>query len=87
MFNDVDIILTPTSKSTAFPISAVNDPIAMYNNDIFTVPSSLAGVPAMGTLLALIFLGETPGIFGILGVAIITPGILIVALTKSRGSP
>ncbi len=48
--------------------------------------SILAGVPAMGTILALIILRETPGIFGILGLAIITPGILIVALTKSRSS-
>jgi aspartyl-tRNA(Asn)/glutamyl-tRNA(Gln) amidotransferase subunit A len=53
VFNDVDTILTPTSKSTAFPISAVNDPIAMYNNDIFTVPSSLAGVPAVSVPVGL----------------------------------
>ena len=47
VFNEVDMLLTPTSKSTAFPISAAKDPVAMYNNDIFTVSSSLAGVPAV----------------------------------------
>ena len=44
----------------------------------------LAGVPAMGTFFALIFLGESPGFFGVLGLVIITPGILLTALTKSK---
>ena len=46
--------------------------------------SILAGVPATGTLLAFLLLGESPGLFGILGLSIITPGILIVALTKGK---
>ena len=47
-FEKVDLILTPTTPSDAFVIGDKNDdPIAMYLNDIFTVPSSLAGLPAI----------------------------------------
>lgn len=43
-----DAILTPTTPSAAFPFGAKSDdPIAMYLNDVFTVPASLAGLPAM----------------------------------------
>ncbi len=48
VFNQVDLILTPTAPSDAFVIGEkVDDPISMYLNDIFTVPSSLAGLPAL----------------------------------------
>jgi aspartyl-tRNA(Asn)/glutamyl-tRNA(Gln) amidotransferase subunit A len=47
-FEDVDLILTPTAPSDAFAIGAKeDDPIAMYLNDVFTVPASLAGLPAI----------------------------------------
>lgn len=43
-----DVILTPTAPSAAFAFGAKSaDPIAMYLNDVFTVPASLAGLPAM----------------------------------------
>jgi aspartyl-tRNA(Asn)/glutamyl-tRNA(Gln) amidotransferase subunit A len=47
-FRDVDLILTPTAPGTAFPCGDLtDDPVAMYQQDIFTVPVSLAGLPAM----------------------------------------
>lgn len=47
-FKDVDVILTPTSPSAAFGIGAKSDdPLAMYMNDVFTVPANLAGIPAI----------------------------------------
>ena len=47
-FENVDLILTPTSPSPAFKIGEkIKDPVNMYLSDIFTVPMSLAGVPAM----------------------------------------
>jgi aspartyl-tRNA(Asn)/glutamyl-tRNA(Gln) amidotransferase subunit A len=47
-FERCDAILAPTAPSTAFAIGAnQDDPIAMYLNDVFTVPASLAGLPAM----------------------------------------
>ena len=47
-FERVDCILTPTAPSAAFAIGEkTEDPIAMYLNDVFTVPANLAGVPAI----------------------------------------
>ena len=47
-FNNCDAILTPTAPTGAFKIGDKNmDPVTMYMNDIFTVPASLAGLPAM----------------------------------------
>lgn len=43
-----DLLLTPTAPSAAFGLGEKSDdPLAMYLNDVFTVPSSLAGLPAM----------------------------------------
>ncbi len=47
-FEQVDAILTPTAPSEAFAVGEkMDDPIAMYLNDVFTVPASLAGLPAI----------------------------------------
>ncbi|MEO7366262.1 MAG: Asp-tRNA(Asn)/Glu-tRNA(Gln) amidotransferase subunit GatA [Sphingomicrobium sp.] len=46
-FNDCDLILTPTAPSAAFGLGEKTDPLAMYLNDVFAVPASLAGLPAM----------------------------------------
>jgi aspartyl-tRNA(Asn)/glutamyl-tRNA(Gln) amidotransferase subunit A len=44
----VDVLLGATTPSTAFPIGdRVDDPMAMYRSDLFTVPSNLAGHPAV----------------------------------------
>ena len=47
-FERCDVILGPTSPTTAFPIGAkVDDPVQMYLDDIFTVSAPLAGLPAL----------------------------------------
>jgi aspartyl-tRNA(Asn)/glutamyl-tRNA(Gln) amidotransferase subunit A len=47
-FQKCDLILTPTAPSAAFALGEKSaDPIAMYLNDVFAVPASLAGLPAM----------------------------------------
>jgi aspartyl-tRNA(Asn)/glutamyl-tRNA(Gln) amidotransferase subunit A len=47
-FEKVDCLLTPTAPSAAFAIGEKqDDPIAMYLNDVFTVPANLAGLPAL----------------------------------------
>lgn len=43
----VNVLFTPTTPTTAFPIGAVSDPYEMYLSDIFTVTANLAGIPAM----------------------------------------
>ncbi len=47
-FERFDVLVSPTSPTTAFPIGAkADDPMAMYLNDIFTIPANLAGTPAI----------------------------------------
>jgi aspartyl-tRNA(Asn)/glutamyl-tRNA(Gln) amidotransferase subunit A len=47
-FNDVDVILSPTSPHTAFAIGQeYQDPTVMYLEDIFTVQANIAGIPAI----------------------------------------
>ncbi len=47
-FDDFDFVVTPTSPSVAFGLGEkTDDPLAMYMNDFFTVPMSLAGIPAI----------------------------------------
>ena len=47
-FQSADVLISPSSPVTAFPIGEkVNDPMAMYLNDLATIPGSLAGIPAM----------------------------------------
>lgn len=47
-FDDVDVLVSPTSPTVAWPIGArIDDPLAMYAADLCTLPASLAGVPAI----------------------------------------
>jgi aspartyl-tRNA(Asn)/glutamyl-tRNA(Gln) amidotransferase subunit A len=47
-FGSFDVLVSPTSPTTAFPIGAkVDDPLAMYLNDVFTIPANLSGMPAI----------------------------------------
>lgn len=47
-FDRADAILLPTAPTPAFGFNEKNDnPVAMYLNDVFTIPASLAGLPAM----------------------------------------
>ncbi|WP_382385177.1 Asp-tRNA(Asn)/Glu-tRNA(Gln) amidotransferase subunit GatA [Ligilactobacillus acidipiscis] len=48
VFANYDLILAPTTTSTAFGIGEeINDPVTMYMNDILTIPVNLAGLPGM----------------------------------------
>ncbi len=47
VFKTVDVILTPTAPTPAFKIGEKEDLLAMYRQDIFTVPVNLTGVPAL----------------------------------------
>ncbi|MFT8565260.1 MAG: Asp-tRNA(Asn)/Glu-tRNA(Gln) amidotransferase subunit GatA [Acetobacter orientalis] len=53
-FEKVDVLLTPTAPSAAFAQGEnMADPVQMYLNDIFTVPASMAGVPALSVPVGL----------------------------------
>jgi aspartyl-tRNA(Asn)/glutamyl-tRNA(Gln) amidotransferase subunit A len=48
VFTEVDLVLAPTAPTPAFKKNQLtDDPVAMYQQDLYTVPTSLAGLPAM----------------------------------------
>ncbi len=52
-FEQVDVILGPTSPTTAFPLNdKADDPVAMYLNDIYTIATNLAGLPGLSLPVA-----------------------------------
>ena len=46
-FEEVDAIISPTAPSLAFPLNSHTDPLQMYLGDAYTIPASLAGIPAI----------------------------------------
>lgn len=46
-FSEVDVIVSPTTPTTAFALGEKTDPLTMYLNDIYTIPVNLAGLPAI----------------------------------------
>ena len=47
LFEEHDILITPTTLAPAFKLGEKQDPIAMYMTDIFTVSANLVGIPAL----------------------------------------
>ena len=75
-----DVLLTPTAPSAAFGLGEkADDPLAMYLNDVFTVPSSLAGLPAMSVPGGVDELGLPLGL-QIIGQPLDEQGVLNAAL-------
>ncbi len=46
-FETVDVLMSPTTPSEAFCLGKIQDPLEMYNQDVFTLPANLAGIPAI----------------------------------------
>jgi aspartyl-tRNA(Asn)/glutamyl-tRNA(Gln) amidotransferase subunit A len=77
---ECDYILTPTAPSAAFALGEKSaDPIAMYLNDVFAVPASLAGLPAMSVPAGLNEQGLPLGL-QIVGPALDEQGVLNTSL-------
>jgi aspartyl-tRNA(Asn)/glutamyl-tRNA(Gln) amidotransferase subunit A len=48
LFGRFDVLVSPTSPTVAFPLGAkIDDPVAMYMNDVLTIPSNMAGLPGL----------------------------------------
>ena len=85
-FGKVDAILTPTAPSAAFPIGAKSkDPVEMYLNDVFTVPTSLAGLPGLSLPAGLSTEGLPLGL-QVIGKAFDEPTLFRVAQTMERSA-
>ncbi|HEY0044898.1 MAG TPA: Asp-tRNA(Asn)/Glu-tRNA(Gln) amidotransferase subunit GatA [Allosphingosinicella sp.] len=79
-FAEVDLLLTPTAPSAAFGLGEKTaDPIAMYLNDVFAVPASLAGLPAISVPAGLSEQGLPLGL-QLIGRALDEQGVLNAAL-------
>jgi aspartyl-tRNA(Asn)/glutamyl-tRNA(Gln) amidotransferase subunit A len=52
-FEQVDVVMGPTTPTTAFPLGAkTDDPVSMYLNDIYTIATNLAGLPGLSVPVA-----------------------------------
>lgn len=47
LFDKYDLLISPTTPTTAFEVGSVTDPLEMYQMDVFTVPVNIAGIPAI----------------------------------------
>jgi aspartyl-tRNA(Asn)/glutamyl-tRNA(Gln) amidotransferase subunit A len=85
-FGKVDLLLTPTAPSAAFALGDKSaDPIAMYLNDVFAVPASLAGLPAMSIPAGLDTQGLPLGL-QLIGRALDEQGVLNAGLALEERS-
>ena len=93
-FAQADVLVSPTAPTTAFKIGEkVDDPVAMYLNDIATIPANLAGVPGLSLPSGLADEDGLPAGFQILAPAMADDRLYRVGaaletlLTKQWGGP
>ena len=78
VFESFDAVVGPTSPNVAFPLGAkTQDPLAMYLNDLFTIPTSLAGLPGVSVPAGMV--DGLPVGLQIIGKALDEPTVLRVA--------
>ncbi len=83
-FEQCDVILAPTTPTASFALGdKVDDPLAMYLNDVFAVPASLAGLPAMSVPCGLNAQGLPLGL-QVIGRAFDEQGVLNAGLAIER---
>jgi aspartyl-tRNA(Asn)/glutamyl-tRNA(Gln) amidotransferase subunit A len=78
VFETFDAVVGPTSPNVAFPLGAkTQDPLAMYLNDLFTIPTSLAGLPGISVPAGMV--GGLPVGLQIIGKALDEATVLRIA--------
>ncbi|MCH7481899.1 MAG: Asp-tRNA(Asn)/Glu-tRNA(Gln) amidotransferase subunit GatA, partial [Chloroflexi bacterium] len=53
-FERVDVLVTPTTPTTAFKLGAIVDPVVMHANDVCTIPVNIAGLPGISVPCGLV---------------------------------
>ncbi|TIC87966.1 Asp-tRNA(Asn)/Glu-tRNA(Gln) amidotransferase subunit GatA [Nocardioides sp. GY 10113] len=93
-YEQVDVLVSPTAPTTAFPLGdKLDDPIAMYLNDLATIPANLAGVPGISVPVGLAEEDGLPVGFQILAPALADDRLyrvgaaLEAAVTAAAGGP
>ncbi|MEQ6902342.1 Asp-tRNA(Asn)/Glu-tRNA(Gln) amidotransferase subunit GatA [Nocardioides sp. YIM 152588] len=93
-YEQVDVLVSPTAPTTAFPLGEkLDDPIAMYLNDLATIPANLAGVPGISVPVGLAEEDGLPVGFQILAPALADDRLyrvgaaLEAAVTAAAGGP
>jgi aspartyl-tRNA(Asn)/glutamyl-tRNA(Gln) amidotransferase subunit A len=73
-FDQADVLVSPTSPTVAFGLGTkTHDPLAMYLNDVATVPASLAGIPALSLPAGLAEAPDAPGTALPVGLQVMAP--------------
>jgi aspartyl-tRNA(Asn)/glutamyl-tRNA(Gln) amidotransferase subunit A len=73
-FESADVLVSPTSPTVSFELGAlVDDPLAMYRNDVATVPGSLAGIPALSLPAGTAEAPDAPGSALPVGLQVMAP--------------
>ena len=84
-WDNCDLLLTPTAPSAAFAAGDKADPLEMYLNDVFTVPASMAGLPAMSVPAGL-SAGGLPLGLQVIGPALAEAAVLNAAYAIERAA-
>ncbi len=85
-YEKVDVLLSPTSPCVAFPIGEVADPLTMYLNDVCTIPSNLAGHPAISVPFGT-GAGELPVGVQLMGTLLSEPTLFSAAAVLEAAAP
>ena len=85
-FSNVDALMLPTTPDTAFKLGSLDDdPVSMYQQDLFTVPASLAGIPALSIPCG--FHNDLPVGLQLIGPANSEKTILEIACEYQKNTP
>jgi aspartyl-tRNA(Asn)/glutamyl-tRNA(Gln) amidotransferase subunit A len=85
-FVRVDLLAAPTTPGVAFPHGAKADPLAMYMNDVYTIPASMTGLPAVSVPCGFSAAGLPIGL-QLIGPALDEATILRVAHAYEQATP
>jgi aspartyl-tRNA(Asn)/glutamyl-tRNA(Gln) amidotransferase subunit A len=85
-FERVDILAAPTTPSVAFRHGDKADPLAMYMNDVYTIPASMTGLPAISVPCGFNTAGLPIGL-QLIGPALQEPAILRAAHAYEQATP